>query len=113
MNHEIEHQLREGRRLSLPRQGVSRSSGDTKPLKPRHEPLKGHEAYLEALRASGARIQIWPTGIDFRNQGICGTIKSADKFTISLLVDHGPNTNRTMVFFKHDIGCFSPVEKAA
>jgi sRNA-binding regulator protein Hfq len=99
----------ERRQLSMLSQGAARVAGDSKPLKSRHEPLKGHEAYLDALRASGASVELWTVSC---TGPLVGKIKSADKFTISLLVDGGSYDGRTMVFFKHAIESFSPVEKA-
>lgn len=96
---------------NTPYQGTARAAGDSKPLKPRHEPPKGHEAFLEALRASSAHVEIWPAGV--HEGSLKGTIKSADKFTISLAVKDGIHAGRTLVLFKHAISGFSAAEKAA
>jgi sRNA-binding regulator protein Hfq len=95
---------------NTPRQGAARAAGDSKPQKPRHEPPKGHEAFLEALRASGAEVEVWLCS-DKGMGTITGKLKSADKFTISLAPDRGMFSGRTLVFFKHAIEMISPVER--
>lgn len=72
-----------------------------KPVSP-----KGHEAFLKALEAAGAVVNVsLATSSDA--PPMKGTIKHSDKYTISLKVDR-PNGGGYQVFviFKHAIECF-------
>lgn len=81
----------------------------TKREKPRADQPKGHEAYLEALRASGAIVEVRMAG---DTVPIHGKLKSCDKFTITLLVKEfnaGHAQTRALTFFKHALAYFGPV----
>jgi len=61
--------------------------------------VKGHEAFLKALEASGALVTFEKIG---SGEAFSGTIKTSDKFTISIQCGE-----LTRVLFKHAIAEFS------
>lgn len=58
----------------------------------------GHEAYLKALETSGAMVAFEKAST---GQVIAGSIKTSDKYTISVQTEFG-----TRVLFKHDLSEF-------
>lgn len=71
-----------------------------KPVSP-----KGHEAFLKALEAAGAVVNIaLLTSPDA--PPMKGVIKHSDKYTISLKVDRPDGSYQVFVVFKHAIECF-------
>lgn len=84
-------------RVDQQRRGAS-MSGTLRPKKPKVAP-KGHEAFLKALEASGATVSFLKASCE---ETVTGTIKTSDKYTISVLTDGG----MTRVLFKHDISEF-------
>ena len=64
---------------------------------------EGHEAFLKALEAGGAIVTIRRAtdGVEMK-----GTIKTSDKFTISLKVDRPDGTYQTYVIYKQHIEMF-------
>lgn len=65
---------------------------------------KGHEAFLKALETAGAVIRVAMLGDP--DTVMIGTIRSSDKFTISLKVDRPDGTHQVFVLFKHAIESF-------
>jgi sRNA-binding regulator protein Hfq len=61
---------------------------------------KGHEAFLEALKTSGASVHFEKVSGDTLD----GVIKHSDKYTISVI-----DGALTRVLFKHDISEFSAI----
>lgn len=68
--------------------------------KPQKTTPKGHEAFLKALESSGATVSFHKASCD---EIITGTIKTSDKYTVSIQCDR---TGMTRVMFKHDISEF-------
>ncbi|MFM0095700.1 RNA chaperone Hfq [Paraburkholderia nemoris] len=82
----------------------SQSSNARKP-----EP-EGHEAFLKELKKSGARIRVAFLDDDVP---LDGTVTHSDKYTITLrtqTINHG---TRDVVFFKHAIKGFYPIDLRA
>jgi len=72
-----------------------------------NQELKGHEFFLKELEKSKARIRV--TFLD-DDVPIDGTVTHSDKFTITIrtgTVNHG---TRDVVFFKHAIKGFYPID---
>jgi sRNA-binding regulator protein Hfq len=74
--------------------------------------LKGHEAFLKALEAAGAVVNV-ALMTDPGAPPMKGTIKHFDKYTISLKVDHKDGTYQVFVIFKHAIESFwtNPIDQ--
>lgn len=70
--------------------------------KPKDAPV-GHEAFLKALEGASApvTIKLASDGTEMR-----GTVKTSDKFTISLKVDKPDGTYQTYVIYKSHIEMF-------
>lgn len=70
--------------------------------KPKEGPI-GHEAFLKALEGGGAlvTIKLASDGTELR-----GTIKTSDKFTISLKCDKPDGSYQTYVIYKSAIEMF-------
>jgi sRNA-binding regulator protein Hfq len=66
---------------------------------------KGHEAFLKALEAAGAVVNIALVSSSDAPP-MKGTIKHSDKYTISLKVDRADGSYQVFVVFKHAIECF-------
>jgi sRNA-binding regulator protein Hfq len=78
---------------------------DTPPPRFKKKPVKeGHEAFLKALEAAGARVSL--TLVSDPDTTMSGTIKHSDKYTISLRVDRDDGTYQVYVIFKHAIEMF-------
>ena len=109
MKQEMVERMSEFTRNNM-REAAQGAAQATQSKKPRHDQPKGHEAYLEALRASGARVEVW---LSHSIGSLIGRLKATDKFTISLVPDCGEYNGRTLVLYKHAIEAFGPVEKSA
>jgi sRNA-binding regulator protein Hfq len=74
---------------------------------------KGHEAFLKALEAAGAKVSL--TLSNDPDTIMTGTIKHSDKYTISLRTDREDGTYQVYVIFKHAIEMFwtNPNDKTA
>lgn len=98
-------QLR-GTTLHRPNKPFTPKSAGSKPT--------GHEAFLKALEASGAVVQIEKAS---SGDIVVGKIKASDKYTVSLrcpvVADDWEGPYKTRVIFKHDISEFSPLLPAA
>lgn len=95
MNHDQERneQVREGRMMAK-KTLYLRGNSKNKPT------LKGHEAFLKALEASGATIKVFLLD---QEEPLVGTVKHSDKYTISLEPSDGGESE---VVFKHAIRSF-------
>lgn len=99
-----------GKRFKEAREAAQNRPQAPKRDKPRGDQPRGHEAYLEGLRSSGAMLTVKEVG----GETIHGKLKSCDKFTITLIVTertsgHADRTY-TRVFFKHALAFFGPAE---
>lgn len=65
---------------------------------------KGHEAFLKALEAAGAKVSL--TLSNDPDTIMTGTVKHSDKYTISLRTDREDGTYQVYVIFKHAIEMF-------
>jgi sRNA-binding regulator protein Hfq len=65
---------------------------------------KGHEAFLKALETASAKVSLTLTSDP--DTIMTGTIKTSDKYTVSLRVDRDDGTYQVYVIFKHAIEMF-------
>ena len=92
-------QQRQGRAFSNREEGSPRPRGKSSGKKP-----QGHEAHLKMLEASKAVIRI--TLLD--GSDVTGVVRHSDSYTISIK----PEGKGTIVYFKHGIESFEPLDPA-
>lgn len=100
-------QIAEARRLSGQETRVLNSKPDARQSqqsrKPNEKTLKGHEAFLDALRSNGTRCRF--TLVD--GSEITGLVAHADSMTVSVI---GAVGELPVVLFKQNLICFTPLE---
>lgn len=75
--------------------------------------VEGHEQLLKMIQGTGGRIAFYVMSLDSNVEGV---VKRSDKFTVSVTVEKIDISlpdllNKTVVFFKHDISFFIPLQK--
>lgn len=96
-----------GESTTLHRKPAPRLKSATQGNKQGKPKLEGHEFFLKELEKSGARIRVAFLDDDMP---VDGTVSHSDKFTITLrtqTVNHGI---RDIVYFKHAIKAFYPID---
>lgn len=76
-----------------------------RPAKPPLSVVKGHEAFLKGLEHTGATVTFEKAS---NGEKIVGTVKTSDKYTVSIMQHKDDGSYITRVVFKHDISEFSP-----
>lgn len=74
------------------------------PKKSNPQAPKGHEAFLKALETAGAVVRV--AMLNDPETTMKGTIRTSDKYTISLKVDREDGSHQVFVLFKHAIESF-------
>jgi sRNA-binding regulator protein Hfq len=98
------------------------SGGESRAVRAKRPPkrvLRGHEAFLEDLKNSGALVRFRLTS----GGEILATIKTHDQYTVSVIVQdddaaggEGAGSGTPCVLFKHAIQCFvvlAPAQRGA
>jgi sRNA-binding regulator protein Hfq len=101
----------EGQRMARS-EGTLHRKGPKKPQSSnaRKSELKGHEFFLKELEKSGARIRVAFLDEDVP---LDGTVTHSDKYTITLRTETVNHGVRDVVFFKHAIKGFYPIDLRA
>lgn len=107
---EFARRMGDGENTSPRRPTLTAVGGSKKPFVKAGPKPSGHEAFLKALEASNATVEIEKAS---SGDKVIGKIKASDKYTISLRVPNTPGDYEgpyaTRVIFKHDISEFMPI----